>query len=358
MKKILLIEDDKTLREEISDLLKFENYDVLVADNGKSGLLKAITCVPDLILCDIMMPEMDGLEVLSKVKTNNSTRLIPFIFLTALADRHEVRTGMQTGADDYLTKPFSTKELLMIISKCFEKTIFITEMVEQELSDLRNNIITQLPHELRTPLNGIIGLGEYLAENSEGLKPSDIKEIGDNLLISGNQLNDTINKFLLYIQLEINSATYLSGNIATLPSSVLNETTAMIAKKYNRSADLIVTMDESKSILYSDLFSIAVKEITDNAFKFSETGTPVSVQIITKNSTSELIVHNTGRFFPEGSIPRIGAFMQFERQRFEQAGTGMGLIISKKIVAMLNGTIEINSTSKTGTTVIVTIPLA
>ncbi len=116
MKTILIIEDNKSLREEVYEALKYEGYEVIQAESGKMGVKYAIMHHPDLIICDIMMPEMDGYEVLTKLRQHEQAKLIPFIFITALADRSNIRTGMEMGADDYITKPFSIKELTSAIT--------------------------------------------------------------------------------------------------------------------------------------------------------------------------------------------------------------------------------------------------
>lgn len=112
MKKILLIEDNDDVRSNTAELLELANYHVVLAENGKAGVLKAIEHHPDLIICDIMMPELDGYGVLHALHKNNSLKCIPFIFLTAKSERSDVRKGMELGADDYITKPFTGTELL------------------------------------------------------------------------------------------------------------------------------------------------------------------------------------------------------------------------------------------------------
>lgn len=115
MKKILLIEDNLEMRENTSEILELANYEVETAENGKIGVEKARTCSPDLIICDIMMPEMDGYGVLYLLGKDPKTSNIPFVFLTAKADKSDLRKGMNLGADDYLTKPFEEMELLSAV---------------------------------------------------------------------------------------------------------------------------------------------------------------------------------------------------------------------------------------------------
>lgn len=110
--KIILIEDDVSIREEVMNWLQFEGYEVVSVQNGREGLEAIQRELPDLILCDIAMPEMDGHAVLMEVRASTQPNPIPFIFLTAVTDHSAIRKGMELGADDYLTKPFSHAELL------------------------------------------------------------------------------------------------------------------------------------------------------------------------------------------------------------------------------------------------------
>ena len=123
MTKILVIEDENSVRENILDLLEAESFEILAAANGKIGIDLAVSQVPDLILCDLMMPNIDGYEVLKKLNLQAATATIPFIFLTARTAKADVRKGMNLGADDYVTKPFTRLELLnAIISRLEKKT--------------------------------------------------------------------------------------------------------------------------------------------------------------------------------------------------------------------------------------------
>ena len=116
MKKILLIEDNEAVRENTAELMTLANYEVRTAENGKIGVEKAKVFLPDLVICDIMMPQMDGYGVLRTLSKDSGTSSIPFIFLTAKTDRADMRMGMNLGADDYLTKPFEEFELLEAIA--------------------------------------------------------------------------------------------------------------------------------------------------------------------------------------------------------------------------------------------------
>ncbi|PSB45484.1 diguanylate cyclase [filamentous cyanobacterium Phorm 6] len=127
MKKILVIEDDRVIRENILKLLKAEGFDVTGASNGAQGLSAAVSSLPDVILCDVMMPELDGYGVLVALRSHPITATVPFVFLTGKAERSEMRQGMELGADDYLTKPFTKAELVGAISSRLKKQAAFAE---------------------------------------------------------------------------------------------------------------------------------------------------------------------------------------------------------------------------------------
>ncbi|MFZ4763376.1 MAG: response regulator [Roseimicrobium sp.] len=116
MKRILIVEDQPQMRQNLSLMLELNGFSVLAASNGKEGVAIAKQEHPNLILCDVMMPELDGYGVLHALRMDDSTKLIPFIFLTAKGEKHELRTGMNLGADDYLTKPVTEAELLASVN--------------------------------------------------------------------------------------------------------------------------------------------------------------------------------------------------------------------------------------------------
>ncbi len=139
MKKILIIEDDIDLLENTSDFLKEEGFETLTAENGTIGVQKALLKIPDLIVCDIAMPEMDGFEVYKTLQEISATVSIPFIFLTAKTERDDIRTGMQMGADDYITKPFDFDELLSAINIRLEKKEKLEKTYDERFFALVDN---------------------------------------------------------------------------------------------------------------------------------------------------------------------------------------------------------------------------
>jgi CRP-like cAMP-binding protein len=165
MKTILLIEDDTALRENTAELLELSDYKVITSPNGKVGIAKAKAEKPDIIVCDIMMPEVDGYGVLEALSYDTNTNHIPFIFLSAKTEHKEIRKGMDLGADDYLTKPFEEEELLSAIESRLAKAAILSKIVKnQELSATTNtsedNGLRNL-HELKNFFDDYGQISEY-----------------------------------------------------------------------------------------------------------------------------------------------------------------------------------------------------
>src|SRR5690554_4402087 len=127
MKRILIIEDDTVLRENIAELLSLAHYEVYNASDGKKGVNTAKQLLPDVIICDIMMPELDGYGVLETLSQDAATMQIPFIFLSAKTERQDIRKGMDLGADDYIVKPFEESELLGAIKSRLARIAILNE---------------------------------------------------------------------------------------------------------------------------------------------------------------------------------------------------------------------------------------
>ncbi len=131
MKTILLIEDDRALRENTEELLELSGYSMITAPNGKIGIQMAKEKLPDIIVCDIMMPEVDGYGVLKELSSNDETKHIPFIFLSAKTEHKEIRKGMDLGADDYLTKPFEEEDLINAIESRLAKVELLGRLAKE-----------------------------------------------------------------------------------------------------------------------------------------------------------------------------------------------------------------------------------
>ena len=357
MKKILIVEDEKALAEEFADWLQFEGYEVIRAYDGKQGLDLALAELPDLILSDIMMPKLSGTQLLYALRAQEVSKMTPFVFLSALSERDHVRNGMILGADDYVSKPVRREELLDTVKCRLERAQETEQYASKSLNELRHNIITHLPHELRTPLNSVIGFGSLLSEMAESFSSKEVSEMGEAILKGGTRLHRLIENYLLYIQIELQHKVVQGQLEAEKLEAVCFDAAFSVAKKYGRENDLSVSVEPCGIGMSDEILRKAITELTDNAFRFSKNNSKIIITGLARpNSFYELTVKDHGIGMYTDDIKRIGAFMQFDRERNEQQGSGLGLVLVQRMVALAGGSMEIKSKKDQWTKVKIQIP--
>lgn len=362
MNTILIIEDEPQVRENIQQILQFSDFVTLTAPNGRIGLEIATTELPDLIICDIMMPELDGYGLLSALRQNETTKNIPLIFVTAKAERSAFRQGMDFGADDYLTKPFTPEELLNAIAARLERQVAIERQAQAKLDELRMNIAHSLPHELNTPLNGIIGMSQLLMENCDIMPTSEEVEIAESIYVSANRLYRLTQRFLLYSELELitnnpSKILQIKEKINKCCSQqIIDEVSQFKAREMYREKDLKLDLQASIVKMPEEKLRIVIEELIDNAFKFSLSNSEVQVISNIDGNKLKIDVIDNGQGMTMQEIERVGAFLQFNRKSYEQQGSGLGLAIVQHIVNLYGGELTIDSIPKKRTMVSVRLP--
>ncbi len=361
MKKILVIEDDINVRQNILEFLYAEEFSAIEAENGRLGLHLAQTEIPDLIICDVMMPELDGYSVLEELRQNPITAMIPLIFLTAKSDKTYFRQGMDLGADDYLVKPFTRAELLAAISCRLDKKIRIDQHTKTKLDNLRSSITLSLPHEMRTPLNGILGFSQIMMEESELLDSQAVREMSEYIYQSGERLFRLIQNFLLHAELEIiatdtDRMKLLQKQETIFPTDSLTQLISEKVHQAGREADLYVNFQSCNiKISAKNLYKI-IEELIDNALKFSPAGTLIQITNDCINNNFILSFIDHGRGMTAEQIAELGAYRQFERKLYEQQGSGLGLTIAKQLAELHGGQLQIQSQPQKKTIIKVILP--
>jgi DNA-binding response OmpR family regulator len=355
LEKILIIDDDRLILDSIIEILQNEGYECLKAVDGEEGIQIAKDETPNLIVCDIQMPGLNGYEVLQNLRANPRTSTIPFIFLSALVDKSDLRKGMILGADDYLTKPFQPEELISSVKTRLEKHMAITKRMDV----LRDSIALALPHELQTPLVTIMGYAEMLSEKFKASNDHESLEFSEAIQQAGVRLNRLIKNFIFYEKLEqmSNNAQVLLKGVSEINSDLVNDTSNRVAKRFNRKDDLEINVEKSVISIPITYISILIEELVDNALKFSDKDTKVNLSGKIKDQHYQISIADYGKGMTEEQLANIRAYLQFERDRYEQQGMGLGLIISMKIAEVYGGNIRINSKYGEYTKVIVSLPL-
>ena len=364
-KRILLIDDSEFILESTATLLQFENYEVLTALDGEKGIEIALKEVPDLIICDVSMPGMSGYEVVEQIRANKTTMGIPFIFLTAFTDKAKMREGMDKGADDYLTKPFSKKELTSAIDSQWKKFGIGETKVQEKVETVGKNLNYALPHEFRTVLSQLIGSANLLKNNVDDLEKEDIVEVATDMASSITRLTRITDNFLLFTKLETfadskDSIIQLRNMKTVEPCANLEDIANTASMRYNRLGEVEVknyVLDISIA-MGTELFFKLIDEIIDNALKFSKNGSKTTIDAeLAEDNLLKITISDNGVGMTQEQINNVGAYMQFQRDIYEQQGVGIGLIIAKRIVEIHGGSFEIKSEKDVGTNIVFTIPI-
>lgn len=346
--KILVIEDEATVRENVVELLEDYGYESVGAANGREGVEKAKEILPELIVCDIMMPELDGYGVLKELQSDATTAGVPFIFLTAKAEKDLVRAGMNLGADDYLTKPFSPSQLFDAVDARIKRLKQIEEKSEKAFDDLRLSIASSLPHELRTPLNGVVGSSQFLMAYFDTLEKGEIQSLHKSIRDSAIRLQQLVTNYLFFAELELSK--FDPQNIKkfrarSTPNAAEIIENAYLGKAvdYGRADDLTLEIENAAIMIFDAHLKKICEEIADNAFKFSTAGAQVIVNVAEKDDCVEVSTIDYGRGMSEEQISKVGAYAQFNRKIYEQQGSGLGLAIVKSAMDIYNGKMKIKS---------------
>ena len=335
--KILIIEDEPSIRDTLRDLLELNDHTVLAAGDGPEGIALAADR-PDLILCDIGLPGMDGYEVISALRRLPACQDIPFVFLTARAERDDQRRGMALGADDYITKPFTERDILDSIAARVRRQQPLRDRVEQLLTQRRTEVGANWSHELMTPLNGVLGGLELIEAEADTIEPGELKSLL-GLIRAGAERQHTLSKKrVLYVELEgLKAAPPSAGTVRCAAAVSVAAGAAQAAQAERRTADLTVRCDPGHVPGYDAHLTAAVAEVVGNAFHFSPPGQPVTVTGTCQGGRYRIEIVDHGPGMTAEQRANVTAFKQFHRNHSEQQGLGLGLAIARATADLAGG---------------------
>lgn len=360
--KILLIESDPEIQESTARILDKESFLLSILSNADGVFDKILNEHPDLILCD-SIPELDIPGVLGKIKTHSQTAEVPFILLTKNSNTTDIRNAMLSGAENFLPIPFSQEELLHTLRSHLLRYRHRSQRDREMLKSICHDIAAYLPHELMTPLNNILNLSELMAEEVSTLTPEDLTVIGKTLRSSSNRLLDRIRSFLFFQELhfQVITGSDISHHYPFLNINMANQIQTIsesIASRYMRLDDLELALNDATIHISPDLLNTALKHTIDNAFKFSARGSPVSIYTKICSNAFIIEIHDSGRGMSHEQIDNIAPLRQFDRSKFEQQGTGLGLATTYAIQHLLKGKIHLASRPEGGLKVTLKLPLS
>lgn len=359
--RVLLIDDDRNTLATITRALESAGYQVTETGRGETGVELARQLRPDIVLCDLNMPGMDGYAVLRALKHDPRTAVIPFIFLSGVQDHTVIRRGMGLGADDFLTKPFELHELLDTIKARIERQHQIT----RKLEDLRVNIALSVPSEFFTPLNTIMGFSMLVLESLRtggDVAREDLEDAMTNIHHAGEQLLRIGSNYVLYAQLATEQGP-ATAPVPPLPADEwvarLSRTTRKVAAQHGRAKDLRNDFAEATLAIKAEHLEKLVSELLDNACKFSRPGQPVSVRGTVCDDAYVLAITDAGRGMTAEEIESLGPMVQLNRLQVMQGGVGLGFAISRALAMRYGGSLSARPNEDgRGLTVEVRLPLS
>jgi two-component system sensor histidine kinase/response regulator len=357
MNRVLIIEDDPVARRQLAQLFRFEEFEVSEAESGQAGISAASGAPPDLVVCDIMMPGLDGFGVLQALRNAPETCLTPFIFLTAKAGGHDVRQGMSEGADDYITKPFDPEALLSSAKQRLARRSLQLAEAERRATDTGMLAAAALPREIEGCLGHIESISEVLAAKYES--DPQAAEMRRAMQEEVARLKTLSQRLRLYSELPRLYAARFSGTDNAPPTSshtVATETAQSVARQWVRTGDLTITTVAGSAPLPSDLLTVLVRELVDNACKFSAPSSPITLDIQIEPAYWKLAVKDRGVGMQPQQARDIGAFKQFWNGSERPGGLGLGLVLVQALARLHSGETLIESEPQNGTQVTVMIP--
>ncbi|MGC9520542.1 MAG: ATP-binding response regulator [Anaerolineae bacterium] len=367
-KRVLVVEDHDLLLMAIRDILEVEGYQVTTATDGVDALEKMREAIPDLIIADISMPRMDGYRFFEEVHANPEWVPIPFIFLTARAEREDRLRGKAMGAEDYIVKPFDPQELVVVVNSRIGRARAIREATESEFEELKRQIITLLSHELRTPLTSVYGYTELALEEATNLPPGDFQQFLAGIQKGADRLTHLVEDLLLVVRLEageLQREFQLFGAVQDDVADIVHRTVELEkpkAAKLGISLETHVPSALPPSVIHEQFLADALSRLIDNALKFSRrVGKRVRVTAGTPDNEIQIAVRDWGIGIPSDQLDHLfERFRQIDRDKLEQQGAGMGLFIAQALMSCMGGkiTVESQQGEESGSTFTIHLPVA
>ena len=368
---ILIVDDIPKNLQVLGSILNLESYQIAFASTGLEALNVLETTKPDLILLDIMMPEMDGFEVCSIIKSNTELKDIPIIFITGKAEQEDIVNGLKLGAVDYITKPFNTPELLTRVKTHVElkrskdniqKYAKELEHARDELALMnasKDKFFSIVAHDLRSPFSGFMGLTQLLLEDYSRLQPEDLQQIASSMNKASHKLYSFLENLLEwaksqmghieleFIRIDIHE---VFKRIEFLFSDVLSEKDIKVFN--NIPPDSIIVAD-------NNTINTAIRNLISNAVKFTPIGGSIEFNLLTmQDDTIQFEIKDSGKGIPKESMEKLFKIDSkvITTGTLNEKGSGLGLLLVKEFVEKNQGTISLQSEINKGTRAILTFP--
>lgn len=348
--KVLVVDDVTKNIQLVANFLKQAGYDINYAVSGKSALSHVKKEKFDLILLDVMMPEMDGFEVCSKLKKNSESKDIPVIFLTAKTDIDSVTRGFQEGGVDYITKPFNKNELLARVRTHLE--LQQQKRSLKELNATKDKFFSIIAHDLKGPLNQLLGLSEILQKEMEGGKEVEVSKVAKLINESAKSGRSLLENLLEWSRSQ-------TGTINFNPSDlkIKNVTSEVVDLFENNAIQKNIHIkstisEEVKAIADENMVKTILRNLISNSLRFTQEGGNVTLGSTMKDEFVVVSVSDNGIGLKSADIKKLFKLDINPNSIGEskEKGTGLGLILCKEFIDIIGGEIWVESEFGKGST--------
>ena len=361
MALILIIDDNPDVTFVVGSMLRFEGYEVAVAESGEAGLAQMKVRQADLILCDIMMPEMDGFQVFQHVRADRRWRSVPFAFLTALGDPETRISSSEIGVEAFIAKPFTKQGLMAVVNGLLRRAAELRSYAADETESLKGQLLFMITHELNTPISVIRMMTDGMRRSLLRRELGQASEYLDLLSASTNELSYIVESMLLALQIDSGRAQQLF-DVWSVP-----HTLRALADHARARAALQISQREILMRVQGDLdlwingheeqLRQVFARVVDNAVKFSPKGGTVDVIAEGDGDWVRVSIVDRGPGMAEDQLERAFARLsQINRDQQEQPGVGLSLNLVRSLLEIHGGSIVIETVPGEGTTVVISLP--
>lgn len=361
---ILIVDDNPNNVKVIALSVRQLNHKLVIATNGKIAVDLVERTRPDLILMDVMMPEMDGYEACRKIKSDPKNDNIPVIFLTALNDKENTVMGFEAGGVDYITKPFNQNELISRINTHLELKFTRDELEKttkylSEINGVKDKMFSVIGHDLRSPLGSVKMTLEFLSQATDLISPEELKTTVDLLVKTTDEVFGLLDNLLGWARSQ-------SGNLKIIPEKVSIAdlvNSVYLLQKGNINLKNLKFYNEVPDDLHviADVttLKIVLRNLLSNAIKFTPEHGMIKIRSQASEKKAEILVEDSGIGIDAENIPRLFDI----KQHFstygtnKEAGSGLGLVLCYEFMEKNKGDIRVVSEVGKGTTFFLTLPL-
>ena len=334
---ILVVEDEQIYRSLLEQTLSEQGFDVLTAANGEEALQTLTRSRVDLILSDVKMPKMDGYAFYQRVQETPTLQTVPFLFLTALADKSHVMKGLELGVDDYITKPVDVDSLLAAIRGKLKHASVVNRRVKEEVDRLKAEIIRTLSHEFKTPLNIITGVSSFLLNDSVAFEPAELTNLLSSIKKGGGQLNQLVDDFVETMNIETGTmqSFYETQKAPENLPGIVGDAAALqmrLAEEAGVSIDIALPDQLPAVVIARAHMQDVLSRLLERGVTVSPKGGTVKVSAEYSRGLLSMHIEDSGAALTPDQRARI--FDKFSHSENDDKGnysTGLSLFIAKRL---------------------------